>query len=206
MKTVTALVAQQKNKRRVNLYLDGEYFCSLDLFTAISERLKVGEEVDEKRLAEIVEKAEYSSALDRSLTYISKSMHTKVQVIKYLKDKQYSGKVIRLVIDKLTEYGYVDDEAYAEKYFKEKSACEGKRKIAYELKIKGVDEKVLEAALGDKSDDEEACRIIAEKYIKGRQIDYQLKSKAYRYLLNKGFDYDTAKETLEKLQDETDNS
>ena len=195
MKTITALIAQQKNKKRVNLHLDGEYFCSLDLFTVMSERLKVGDEVDEKRIKEISDKAEYAEALDKALNYLSKSMHTKVEVIKYLKG-----------IDKLEEYGYVDDEAFAKKYFAEKSGVYGSRKIAYDLKLKGVDEKVIDGITADADEQTDACFSVAKKYLKGRKIDYELKQKCYRYLLNKGFDYDTAKQTVEKIEDEDNSS
>ena len=107
MRTVTAITAQQKNKKRVNLYLDGEYYCSVELFTVMSERLKVGSVVDEKRLSEIIEKSDYTTCLDKATAYISKSMKTKSQVVKYLLGKGYDKKTIAKVIDKLIEYGYV---------------------------------------------------------------------------------------------------
>ena len=199
MKTITALTAQQKNKKRVNLFLDGEYFCSLDAFTVLSERLKVGVEVDEKRLAELSFKSEYSSALEKALGYISKSMHTKMQIITYLKGKDYSGKVIAAVIDKLTEYGYVDDEAFARNYFKDKSSAYGAHKIIFDLKTKGVDEKTARSVAEEFSDDAEPCKRVAEKYLKGKPLDYPAKQKCYRYLASKGFDFDTINRTLDAL-------
>lgn len=199
MKTITALKAQEKNKKRVSVFLDGEFYCGLGLFTVMQNRLKVGDNVDEKRLSEIAEEDGYSSALDLSLGYIAKAMHTKMQVILYLKKKGYDNKVIARVIDKLIEYGYVDDALYAQKFAKEKSRREGKRKIALELKIKGVDPKISEEILENEVSEEEGCLVVAEKYIKGRTIDYELKQKCYRYLLGKGFDYDVARSTLDKL-------
>ena len=202
MKTVTALVAQQKNKKRVNVYLDGEFFMGLDLFVVMKERLKVGEAVDEKRLAEIAEESEYSSALEKTLERLSKRMLTKKQIITYLKERNYSGRVIARVIDRLTDYGYVDDAAFAEKYYREKSAFSGKYKIAFELKTKGVDEKIIENIAESAGDSGEACRRVAEKYIKGRPVDFELKQKCYRYLISKGFEYDVAKSVLDGLSDE----
>ena len=90
MKTVTAIVEQKKDKKRVNVYLDGEFCCGMDLFTVMSERIKVGTEIDEKRFEEVVAMSEYSSALDKALGYISKTMRTKVQLITYLKGKNYT--------------------------------------------------------------------------------------------------------------------
>lgn len=199
MKKITALKAQERNKKRVNVYLDGEFYCGLGLFTVLQQRLKVGGEVDEKVLAEIAAEDAYSDALDKSLNYISKSMHTKMQVILYLKKKEYDGKTIARVIDKLIEYGYIDDELYAKRFAAEKSVREGKRKIAMELRAKGVDPKISERVLGEEFSEDEGCMRIAVKYLKGRPVDYELKQKCYRYLLSKGFDFDVAKSTLDKL-------
>lgn len=199
MKTVTALKAQEKNKKRVNVFLDGEFYCGLGLATVLTRRIRVGDKVDEKTLSEIAEEDGYSSALDLALNYIAKAMHTKMQVIVYLKKKGFDNKIIARVIDKLIEYGYVDDALYSLKFAKEKSLREGKRKIALELKVKGVPQEIFESVLDSEIDEDEGCLRVAEKYIKGREIDRELKQKCYRYLLGKGFDYDTAKSTLDIL-------
>lgn len=203
MKTVTALIAQEKNKKRVNVYLDGEFYCGMDLFTVLSNRIKVGESYDEKRIEELAAIDNYSSALEKALSYISKAMHTKMQMIIYLKKKGYDGKTIAKVIDKLQEYGYVDDESYAQKYVAEKALSGGKRKIAFELKTKGVDEKTVEKVFADGFDEDEGCQRVTIKYLKGRALDKDLKQKCYRYLIGKGFSYDTAKRTLDKIAGET---
>ena len=98
MKKITALVAQEKNKKRVNVFLDGEFYCGMNLFTVMSNRLKVGDEVDEKKLSEISDEDNYSTALDLALNYISRAMHTKMQMIIYLKKKGFDGKTIARVI------------------------------------------------------------------------------------------------------------
>ena len=204
MKIITALKAQEKNKRRVSVFLDGEFYCGLGLFTVISNRLKVGDSVDEKTLAALAEQDDYSSALDNSLNYISKSMHTKMQIILHLKKKGYDNKVIARVIDKLTELGYVDDGLFARRYANEKSRGEGKRKIAAMLRAKGVDPKIYEEILENEIDEDEGCMAVAVKYLKNRPLDRELKQKCYRYLLGKGFDFDVAKSTLDKLSETED--
>lgn len=199
MKKITALVAQEKNKKRVNVFLDGEFYCGMNLFTVMSNRLKVGDEVDEVKLSEISAEDNYSSALDLALNYISRAMHTKMQMIIYLKKKGFDGKTIARVIDKLEEYDYVNDEIYAQKYAAEKARSSGKRKIAYELKVKGINEKITEEVLGEDFDEEEGCYNVAKRYLKGKTVDFELRRKCYRYLIGKGFGYETAKSALDKI-------
>lgn len=205
MKKVTAIVEQQRDKKRVNVYIDGEFACGMDLFTLMSERIKVGTEIDEKRFGDILARSEYSSALDKALGYISKTMRTKKQIVTYLNGKNYDAKTIAKVIDKLIEYDYVNDESFAKKYATEKELLKGKRAIAYELKIKGVDEKIIDKVINEADDEDEGCMHVAVKYLKGRVLDYEMLGKCYRYLLSKGFSYDVAKETLDKIKNDDEN-
>ena len=202
MKTITALCVQEKNKKRVSVFLDGEFFRGIGLFVVLSERLKVGDRVDEKRLEELAETDDVSTAFERSLDHISKAMKTKAQMIAYLKKKEYSGRVIAKVIDKLIEYGYINDELYAARFTESRSQKEGKRKIALELKIKGVDKATIEGALATAPEEDESCERVARKYLKGRTLDRELRQKAFRYLVSKGFDYDVARSALERIKDE----
>ena len=41
MKKITDIKEQAKNKKRVSIYLDGEFYCGLDLVTAVKNRLKI---------------------------------------------------------------------------------------------------------------------------------------------------------------------
>ena len=64
MKQITALKEQVKNKKRVSVYLDGEFYCCLDLITVMKYRLKVGEFIEESRLVEIQYSAELQACFD----------------------------------------------------------------------------------------------------------------------------------------------
>ena len=125
-----------------------------------------------------------------------------MQVIKYLKDKGFQGKTIAKVVDKLLDYGYVNDEVYAKTFAEQRITGKGKRAIAYELKSKGVDEKTVEKVMEEAGDEDEGCMRVALRYLKGKTPDYETKVKTYRYLLSKGFDYDVAKKTLDKIMRE----
>lgn len=49
---ITAIEAQKRNKDKVNLYLDGEFACSLTAESVVRARLKIGQELSEERLRE----------------------------------------------------------------------------------------------------------------------------------------------------------
>ena len=80
MKKITDIKEQLKNKKRVSVYLDGEYYCGLDLVTALKYRLKVGEFIEEERLVEIQYTSEMQACFDKALTFISSSVKPEKQI------------------------------------------------------------------------------------------------------------------------------
>ena len=81
---ITAIEAQKRNKDKVNLYLDGEFACSLTAESVVRARLKIGQELSEERLREILATSETELAFKKALDYISRAMKTEKQVKDYL--------------------------------------------------------------------------------------------------------------------------
>lgn len=202
MKTITAITPQVKDKKRVNIFLDGKFFCGLLKITQMTNNLQVGDVVSEKRLSELVFESEYTACVDLAYKYLGRKSHTKMQVILYLQGKNFDNKVIGRVISKLEEYGYLDDMQYAKTYIDIKKTSKGKRMLSAELKLKGVDSKTIEEALETLEDEDINAYNVAKKYIKNKPFDFELKAKAFRYLISKGFSYDNATGALDKISAE----
>ena len=105
MKTITDIKPQVKNAKRVSIYLDGVYYCGLDLLTTVKYRLKVGMQITEQELIDIQYEAEYRAALDSALSLVSKAYKTEKQVKDKLLTKGYLEEIVIKVIEKLKEYG-----------------------------------------------------------------------------------------------------
>lgn len=205
MKEITEIVPQKNNKKRCNVYLNGEFFCGLELFTVMKNRLKVGVKLTENQLKEMILEDETETALNKALTYVSKYMRTKSQVVKYLKSKQFLPETITVVTAKLEGYGFVNDESFARAYIDQKKLSKGKRALAFELKMKGVDSKAIDIALTDAPSEEEGALLIAKKFFSGKDITFENVQKCYRRLLSRGFDYDIAKWAVDKIKNENEN-
>ncbi len=205
MKTITDLKAQVKNKKRVNIYLDNAYYCGLELETVIKNRLKIGQTVEEDAIKKMQSDSERLIATDKALNYISRTKKTKKQVETYLKGKGYLSELISEVIDKISSYGYLSDEEYAEDYIRVYKKTKGKRLLVLELKRKGVSDKDIENAIKTLDGENESAIFVAEKYLKNKPRDKATKLKCYKYLLSKGFDYDVSKSAVESIiKDEDD--
>ncbi len=190
---ITSLEIQKRNKNKVNLYIDGEYRCALTAESVVSARLKIGQELTEGQLKDILEGSETQIAFDKSLNYISRSMKTIKQVADYLKRKGFEESVIVKAIDKLKNYKYVDDELYASMYVESQKGSKGEIRLKQELLLKGVDKEIIQTKLSnlDQQDSLLAAKKTAQKFIKNKQQDEKLKLKLYRHLLSRGFDYET---------------
>lgn len=202
MKTITDITRQVKDKKRVNLYIDGQFFSGVEEITLLTNNLHIGDLVDEKKLEEIVLESEYTSCFAKATNYILKGSHTKAQVAGYLSQKGFDGKIIHKVIVKLEEYGYLDDLSFAKTFVETKSSKYGKHYIRAQLKYKGVPEDIIEEALNCLNGEFESAYQVGKKYLKGRLLDIQVKQKVFRYILSKGFSYDVASEVLNKLERE----
>ena len=201
MNEITAILPQVKDKRRCNIYIDGRFCCGLTLEATVKNRLKVGQIVTEEKLAEIQLESEKDTAFDKALTHLSATRKTEKQIRTFLAGKGYLPVVVDYVVEKLRGYDFLNDGEYADAYVESVSAHKGGRLIRMELKGKGVSDEEIERALGEREEgaEEEAAKAILTKYMRNKPFDKETLSKAYRYLMGKGFDYETAKAALASL-------
>ena len=202
MSEITAITPQKKDKSRCNIEVDGKFYCGLKLDTALANGLKVGMHVELSELSKMQLESEKLTALDKALKHISVSMKTEKEIRLFLKRKGYLEDVAQYVLDKMKDYGYVDDETYASSYVEGASKRKGSRLIQLELRQKGVDDEIIESVLSTLEDESESAKRCLEKYMRGKPFDEATLKKAYRNLLSKGFDYDTCKQAIESLKDE----
>lgn len=199
MSEITAITPQVKDRGRCNVYVDGKFYCGLKLETAVRYRLKAGEPIDLSRLDEIQLENEKAQALDKAMTHLSATMKTEKQMRDFLKKKGYVDAVCDYVLEKLRGYNFVDDGEYCEQYVRTAGKNKGRRLIAAELKKRGAPQDAIDSALEEREGEEDAAKEVLAKYMKNRGFTRENLSKAYRHLLSKGFDYETAKDALASL-------
>ncbi len=198
MNEITAITPQMKDKRRCNVYVDGRFCCGLTLEATVKNRLKVGQIITEERLSEIQLESERETAFDKALTHLSATRKTERQIRTFLSGKGYLSAVVDYVVEKLRDYNFLNDGEYAEAYVESAVKRKGGRLIRMELKSKGISDTEIEGALGalTEGQEEDAARALLQKYMRGKTADKPTLQKAYRYLMGKGYDYETIKPLL----------
>ena len=203
MPKITAITLQTKNKNRCNLYLDGDFAVGVSLETVMKYRLKVGMEIDKQEFFDLVKEDDKIEALNKAVSYVSKTLKTKKQVKTYLENKGYDEEIIWYCIDKLKEYNYINDTEYAKRYIESTSKNQGKRLIEYKLMMKGLKKADVSEAYEQSSvSSKENATEIATKYLKNKEKTKENLAKAYRYLIGKGFSHEEVGYAISRFKDE----
>lgn len=109
------------------------------------------------------------------------------------------------VLDRLIAQRFIDDGRYAEAYTREKSVMAGwgVRKIAEQLRLKGISRDIITSTLARLDADEQVERLEAKLIKKMRTTKsastYELRGKLLRYGLTLGYDYDAVMEVIDRL-------
>ncbi len=196
----------QKNKSRVNIFVDDTFFCGLEKETAIIFGLKVGKEVDEKQLSRIIEESEIKRAFEKAADYLASRMHSKKELIDKLIKKGFLKAHAEAACEKLSEYGYVNDEAFA-KAFVQQNSKYSKLILENKLRVKGIDKSIISEVIDSVSDDLELelCKKQAEKFAKGKDLStLNGKQKLYASLARKGFSFGVIKSAISQVLSDFD--
>ncbi len=110
MKIITRLALQQRDRERVNVYLDDEFAFGLALAEAL--RLKVGQTLDDEQIEALRHMDLYHKAHARALDYISRRPRSQVELQRYLKEKEVPDPHIERLLERLGEVGLLDDLAF----------------------------------------------------------------------------------------------
>jgi regulatory protein len=210
---ITSISVQQRDKNRVNVSVDGKYRFSLDLSQVVELGIKIGNEYTETELADLENESQFGKLYMRALEYSLMRPHSERELSDYLYRKTrdtrtktgsikkgVSKALTERVYARITEKGYVNDEAFARFWVENRQLRKGisKRKLQAELASKGVDRQIIENLLSqsERTDEDELQKIIEKKA--GKYDDEQ---KLIAYLARQGFGYDDIKDAIEKLKE-----
>ncbi|MCH5163061.1 MAG: RecX family transcriptional regulator [Clostridiales bacterium] len=209
MGRITDIAKQKRNPSRVSVFIDGEFAIGLDAVTAVGARIKIGDEITVEKLKEVSHKSEVNSAFERAAGYLSSSPRSALEIKRYLKDKGYDASVVAEAVERLEQYRYIDDRAYANSYIKSKSRKYGKIRLSAELRKRGISSEIISELLSDDYEDEydgssydedDGAVETARRYLKTHRFAEVPKLK--RYLAGRGFTWDSIGAAVRILGDE----
>ncbi len=149
----------------------------------------------------------FSKAKKRAMYLLGARDHSKAELEKKLL-QNYPEDICEAVINWVDGYGYLDDEKYAVKLARQMIINKhyGLRKVRYDLKIKGIDEEIIEAVLSSYENDQivdEIKKYIEKKY-SDRLDDRKEVEKVIAALARRGYNYDDIKTAIYKINNDAE--
>jgi len=217
---VTDIKEAVRDQNRVNIYIDDKFFCSLDISQVVDLHVKIGRELSPEELDELKRASDFGKFYARALEYALMRPRSEKEIQDYLKRKTldrkvrvknrktgeysthlkkgYDASLVPLVLKRLNDRGYIDDERFAATWVENRNVSKGTsiKKLRLELQQKGISQSVIEKVLAESSRDESAelRKIIARKAKK-----YPDEQKLIQYLLRQGFNYSDILDELSSI-------
>ena len=193
---------------RNKIYLDTEEIMDISPLIRQKYDLKVNDSIER-----FYDEISYEASLEKGIFLISLKDRTKKEVRLKLEEKFWNKNAVLKAIEKLEEFGYLNDLNYAISYIESKTY--GKNRISYNLFQKGIDRSTVEKAYLtlDEGKEENIDDVKLEKLIdkNSRKInssnsrdEKKLKEeqKLIQYLARQGFSLD---KIFKKLKEHKEN-
>ncbi len=130
------------------------------------------------------------SAKDYALNLISFRDRSEKEIREKIIKKGYSEEECEDAIAFCREYGYINDERFADHFVHDSVELKklGKSRIKQEMRLKGIDEKVIEQALSFVTDEKEMIKSEINRRFKNLDFtDKKVKNKVFGYFARRGF-------------------
>ncbi len=194
-------IKQQKNKDRVNVYLDDVFGFGIDLDNFVLLNLKVDQELTEKEVEEIVRKAEFQKTLDKLLRFATLRPRSEKEVKDYFRRKEIHESIHLDLLKKLKHLNLLNDLEFARWWIDQRQSFrpKSKRILKQELGIKGIKREIIDEVLDSTVVDEEkmARELIEKKAYKWKGLEPRLtRQKMSQYLAGKGFGWDVIEKVV----------
>ena len=138
----------------------------------------------------------------KAMDYLARREHGFLELVTKLKEKGFSGLLSHETVLKLKKEDLQSDERYVEMIVNVRSSRGyGPLKIAYELKIKGIDTQTIDEEISKrKSSWQQIGLTVLNKKLKNTKLeDKDQFLKAFKFLQQRGFAHQDAKEIIKMV-------
>jgi regulatory protein len=148
-------------------------------------------------------------AWDYALSLLGQRARTAAEMRERLRRRSLPDAETERVVERLEELGLLDDRAFAEAYVRTRAESRGRLGLRRELQRKGLAEEVVDDALAERTDDDEARAAVAllrkqawrfrAAHEDDRERAAAARSRAYALLARRGFPPDAARGAVEAV-------
>lgn len=201
---VTSIEAQRHSTSRYSIFLDDEFAFGIGRDLLLESGIAKGAHLDQDQLDEILARDAIDRAVATAMRALEQRMQTRKELRTRLLRKGFEPAAIDGALEKLAEWGYLNDERFAELWIENRLAHRprGRRMLEQELRQKGIDREIVQDTVAAMEiDDRTAAFELATKRLKSVQKlpPEEQKKKLTGILARRGFDYGVIRATLEEV-------
>jgi len=198
---VTAIKQQVRRKDRYSVYVDDKYSFSLSEIALLKARLANGQELEPAEVEGYKQLSAEDKVYGNALRYSAMRLRSRWEMESYLQRKEASPELAESILNKLSDYGFINDLVFAKTWVENRHLLRptSKRKLQQELRAKRVSSEIIEQVLRD-DETEDQTELHALIVRKQRQSKYQDQTKLMQYLARQGFGYEDIKSAIANVQ------
>lgn len=157
-------------------------------------RLKENGELPAETFQEIFKEILVKRAKLRAMHLLTRMDYTEAELEKKLMKGEYTPQAVKIAMDYVRSYHYLDDERYVTRYLSTYQERKSRRQMQFELERKGIPRELIRRGQ-EAMEDEEGCadetdmiRQLLEKRCRNpKEADEKEKRRHYGYLMRRGF-------------------
>jgi regulatory protein len=198
---IVTAVERVRRRRRVNVFVDGEFGVALGVDLATERGVRPGRELSGAELRALADEDARREALQSALRFLSYRPRSEQELRQRLARKGLPRAAIAAAASRLRELGYLDDAAFARFWTETRQASRprARRVVAGELRRRGIATEQVDEATAGIEDDEAAFAAAGRRLRTLSGLEYQeFRERLGRFLTGRGFSYDVARRTIDR--------
>lgn len=200
---ITRIVYQQRNRQRVNVFVDGAF--ALALPDAEAARLQVGQTLTPADIARLRQIDDAAKDYDKALRLLGSRPRSQQEIAQRLNRAGYPPEIVSAALARLQQQGYLDDAAFIAWWIENRArfSPRGRRALQQELRQKGLDPQMIDQALAMIPDEDQALAAARQRAARWRGLSQEaFDHKLLSFLQRRGFDFETARAAAAQLWQE----
>ncbi|KKP69643.1 hypothetical protein A2X44_03755 [candidate division CPR3 bacterium GWF2_35_18] len=200
-------VKSQKNRKRLNIYLDEKFAFGVSADLWEIQKIKLGDNLSQDEISKLKDDDSIQKVWDKILHFLSFRPRSQKEVI--IKLQNISTKVgitdveQEGIIKRLEKLHYVDDVEFGKWFIEQRTKVKkGKNLIKQELYVKGLDSKLVERLLQEEvlAGYDEAGAVLEKNRWRFKDSDkLKMKKKMQDLLLRRGFEWEDVALAIENF-------
>ena len=206
MPTIKDMYMRRGRPERFIVTLDDEQEIILTPEIVLKYSIAPRQEYSDETFLEILEEDALRQAKDQALRYLTRRPHSRLELVRKMRDKGFRTAIINLALDELEKVDLVNDENFTRLFILNELRLRpvSRMLLVQKLNQRGVSRELYEPFLDEMFSEEqelEMARKLAKKYIKTHSLvkGQKLREKLIRFLQGKGFNWEQIRQAVPSM-------